>query len=242
MVKRGRRPLSEAEKQSRKEERDVIKASNVAAGALEKMPADRDRRVDLIQERDALKTAQQTAAGELSQHMKRMVEVYGYNKKSIRVYDIIKKSPQGEREAILAQVRLMMQDDGIDLQFGLFDAKPGEAVEKDAGAVFDRTNASRAAPATRMDEGKSSEPPPAPMAPSPGIPLDEAAVKFADAKEKAEAKRAAKAARSKSPPPAPANDEERDERPRFLRESDKEKADKYVAEQEKRGLGPDAIH
>jgi len=230
---RGKPRLSPEQKAAKKERAAADKASALAANALAKLPAEKERRDELWQELEACKTASATAAGEMSAHKKRMTETFGITKAAIKIRGILDACKAGEYEATVEQVTLFMQDTNRPFQFSM-KLEPGKGVADDQGSVFDKTGAGDHVAAERGDDPgraqRRSGQPPAPAAPTPGIPLDEAEAKFKEAKEAGEAKRAAR----KGPPAPgaqpsaskPADDFEdgKDVRPRHLKEAEAERA------------------
>lgn len=199
---RGKPRLSPEQKAAKKERAAADKASALAANALAKLPAEKERRDELWQELEACKTASATAAGDMSAHKKRMTDVFGITKAAIKIRGILDACKAGEYEATVEQVTLFMQDTNRPFQFAM-KLEPGKGVQDDGGSVFDKTNAGDHVAAERGDDPgrarKRAGGPPAPTAaPTPGIPLDEAKEKFEAAKDAAESKRAARKG-----PPAP---------------------------------------
>jgi hypothetical protein len=234
---RGRPALDPEEKARRKEDRLASKFQGMADNALAKLPAEQSRRDELFAERDAIKSKQQEAAGDLSAHIKRMSEVFGLTKPAIRIRDILRKCRDGEYEATVQQVKVLVEDMGRPFQLSMFEAKPGQGVAEDTGSLFDGTSAGERQAAERGDDpGRANKraggPPPA--------PVDTGKLSDEEALARFEAANAAKAGTSAD------DDGDPDLRPRFLQgQPDPEpevKAPRRQRAPARVGLGPDAIH
>lgn len=179
----GRKRLSDAEKARRTQEKEDRAAQNRASAAVERFPEDKEKRLELFQERDALVTESHGVSGKVSAHQKRMREVFGHHPMAVKIRDAMLKARPGEREAIVAQVRLMLEDAGCEVQFDLFHSQPGKASEQDNGSVFDRGAAGERQGQEQPDPARAqraaAEKAPEPT-PTPGIPLDEAEKAFSE--------------------------------------------------------------
>jgi hypothetical protein len=195
--------LSPQKKQARTEVGKKQKAQAIASAALAKLPAGadgKDRRNQLFAEAERLKKEQQSISALIGQHKKRMQEVYGLTPESLAIRKILLGAPDGRYEATLQQVELLLRDAGRPFQLELFGGEPGKGVPPDEAigqTVFDTSKSGERAGAEQGgDPGRARRGPkgngPAPAAPSPGIPLDEAQKAFEAAKE--------------AKPPKPAND------------------------------------
>lgn len=239
---RGKPRISPEQKAAKKERVAADKASALAANALAKLPAEKERRDELWQELEACKTASATATGEMSAHKKRMTEVFGITKAAIKIRGILDACKAGEYEATVEQVTLFMQDTNRPFQFSM-KLEPGKGVAEDEGSVFDKTGAGDHVAAERGDDPgraqrRSGQPPTPTAAPTPGIPLDEAEAKFKEAKEAGDAKRAARKgppAPAAEPAAKPADDfaDGKDVRPRHLKEAEAERARQAEVEKAK---------
>lgn len=259
MARRGRPSLSPEQKKAKKERAEADKAQALASNALAKLPAEKEKRDELWQELDALIAEGQGVAGSISAQKKRMSEVFGITKVAMQIRKILNKCRSGEYEATVEQVTLFMADTNRPFQFSM-KLEPGKGVADDQGSIFDKTAAGEQVGAERGDDPgrarkSSGGPPPAPT-PTPGIPLDEAEVKFKEAKELAEAKREGRSGPGK-PPEAKTDDAKpgegnvsdgfedgKDVRPRHLIEADAQRAqkdaDRKAAELEKAMKGMSA--
>ncbi len=188
----GRKRLSETEKARRTQEKEDRAAQNRASAAVERFPEDKEKRLELFQERDALVTESHGVSGKMSAHQKRMREVFGHHPMAVKIRDAMLKARPGEREAIVAQVRLMLEDAGCEVQFDLFRSQPGQASEQDNGSVFDRGATGERQGQEQFDPARAqraaAEKAPEPT-PTPGIPLDEAEKAFTENLTASEAKR-----------------------------------------------------
>ncbi|MEN3238241.1 hypothetical protein PUR29_32865 [Methylobacterium ajmalii] len=204
----GRKRLSEAEKARRTQEKEDRAAQNRASAAVERFPEDKEKRLELFQERDALAAKNHSVSGEMSAHQKRMREVFGHHPTAIKIRDLILKARPGEREAIAIQARLMLEDAGCEIQFDLFHSQPGKASEQDNGSVFDRGAAGQRQGQEQPDPARAqraaAEKAPEPT-PTPGIPLDEAEKAFTENLAASEAKKG-KPARKPKAERTPADD------------------------------------
>ncbi|KMO34290.1 hypothetical protein VP06_14550 [Methylobacterium aquaticum] len=184
--------MSEAEKARRTQEKEDRAAQNRASAAVERFPEDKEKRLELFQERDALVTESHGVSGKMSAHQKRMREVFGHHPMAVKIRDAMLKARPGEREAIVAQVRLMLEDAGCEVQFDLFHSQPGKPSEQDNGSVFDRGAAGERQGQEQFDPARAqkaaTETAPEP-APTPGIPLDEAEKVFTKNLAAAEARK-----------------------------------------------------
>lgn len=188
----GRKRLSDAEKARRTQEKEDRAAQNRASAAVERFPEDKEKRLELFQERDALVTESHGVSGKMSAHQKRMREVFGHHPMAVKIRDAMLKARPGEREAIVAQVRLMLEDAGCEVQFDLFHSQPGVASEQDTGSVFDRGAAGERQGQEQPDPARAQRAAAeqAPEAkPTDGIPLDEAEKVFAENLAASEAKK-----------------------------------------------------
>jgi hypothetical protein len=178
--------LSPEKKAQRKKTKDQIKQQAVADAALAKMPAEKERRDELFAEAERLKTEQQGISGKISQHRKRLIDVFGFTAQALQIRKILKDAPDGVYEATVKQLKIMLDDLNRPFQLDMFaDLKPGVPVEGDQGSVFDASKSGEKIDTERKDDpgkarrrnGKNASPPPAP---TPGIPLAEAEEKFTD--------------------------------------------------------------
>ncbi|TDR90324.1 hypothetical protein [Enterovirga rhinocerotis] len=219
---RGRPKLSEDEKARRKEDKAAQKAAYVAENALAKMPADREKRIELFDEAARIKTEQQSAAGSYSAQIKRMHEVFGLTKEAIKIRGILAKCRDGVYEATVQQVQILLEDINRPFQLSMFAGEPGQGETEAPGAVFDNTTSGQRQKDVQPQAAKAKEPPAAPSEPRAGLPLDEAQKRLEEAKATAESKRAGK--KASAPPPAPVGDaDEEDLRPRHLRQADQDR-------------------
>lgn len=167
--------ISPEAKAAKKERAAADKAAALAANALAKLPAEKERRDELWQELEACKTASATAAGEMSAHKKRMTEVFGITKAAIKIRGILESCKAGEYEATVEQVTLFMQDTNRPFQFAM-KLEPGKGVQEDGGSVFDKTSAGEHVGAERGDDpGRASKrrgPPAPPATATPNVGVE----------------------------------------------------------------------
>jgi len=180
-MRRGRRSLTPEEKQQRKDSKNADKAQALADNALAKLPADKDRRNELWRELDALRSEGHGVSGQISQHKKRMHEVFGVTKSAMQIRAILAKCKDGEYEATVQQVQLFLDDMGRPIQLSM-NLEPGKGVAEDSGSVFDKSTSGERHDAERGDDPgrarRRSVPSGPPPAPSPAMPLDEAEAAF----------------------------------------------------------------
>lgn len=245
--------LSPEQKTAKKERAAADKASALAANALAKIPAEKERRDELWRELDTAVSAQQSAAGEVSAQKKRMTEVFGITKEAMQIRKILNKCPDGVYQATVEQVALFMQDTNRPIQLAM-KLEPGKGVQDDEGSVFDKTNAGDHVSAEHGDDPgrarkRSAAPPAAPAAtPNVGVEGLAAGIKPLSSPEEKKAARKGPPAPPAGAPgdaagpfgkPVAANDgfeDGKDVRPRHLIEADaqraKEEADRKAAETE----------
>jgi hypothetical protein len=255
MARPGRKKgsLTQSQKDERKAAKNADKAQALASNALAKLPTEKERRDELFREADALKSEAQSVSGQISQHKKRMLEVFGITKEAIQIRNILVKCKDGVYEATCQQVQLFLQDIGRPFQLSLA-LEPGKGVAEDSGSVFDHSNTGqRQAAEQGGDPGKATRgrgrPPgsknkPKDDTPTPGIPLGEAEKAFEANAHKAPAPAAngngteetyAQTLARENAAEAPLT--RRRGRPPKDKSEVKEVADQYVQEQEER-LGP----
>jgi hypothetical protein len=175
--------LTPEKKAQRKEVKTAAKAEFTASSALSKLPAEKEKRDELFREAEALKTQQQALSGKVSQHRKRMVEVFGLHPQTLAIRKIILDCPDGVYEAVCKQLALLLRDFGRPFQLDMFEnLKPGKGPTEDDEPVFDASDAGR--PERTDDPGRARRVKgngESPKAPTEGMPLDEAEEKFTDA-------------------------------------------------------------
>lgn len=187
MANRGRPRMSDEEKSLRKAEKELAKFAALAANALAKLPAEKQRRDEIFAEEKELREGVRSAAGALAAHKKREREVYGMTPKALRIRDILLSCKDGEYEATCEQVQLFMQDAGRPFQLSM-QLQPGKGVGEDTGSVFDTTAAGEHVSAERGDDPakarKRTAKAPEPAAePAPGLSIEEAERRFREANE-----------------------------------------------------------
>lgn len=164
---RGRPRISPEAKAAKKERAEADKASALAANALAKLPAEKEKRDELWQELEALKSEASGVSGSISAQKKRMTEVFGITKAAMQIRAILNKCRAGEYEATVEQVQLFMQDTNRPIQLSM-KLEPGKGVADDQGSVFDKTSAGEHVEAERGDDPgrarKRSAPAPTPAA------------------------------------------------------------------------------
>jgi hypothetical protein len=175
--------LTPAKKAERKQAKTAQKAEFTASSALSKLPAEKEKRDELFREAEALKTQQQALSGKISQHRKRMVEVFGLHPQTLAIRKIILDCPDGTYEAVCKQLALLLRDFGRPFQLDMFEnLEPGKGPTEMDEPVFDGTEAGREQRADDPGRARKAQtnggPPPAP---TEGLPLDEAEEKFTDA-------------------------------------------------------------
>lgn len=244
---RGRPRLSPEAKSAKKERAEADKASALAANALAKLPAEKEKRDELWQELEALKSEASGVSGSISAQKKRMTEVFGITKAAMQIRAILNKCRAGEYEATVEQVQLFMQDTNRPIQLSM-KLEPGKGVADDQGSVFDASHSGETVGAERGDDPgrarKSASAPPAPPPPSPAISLDEARAKF-EATKAAGDERRAKRGGPPAPPasePAKVADVTENMTPAQKRAHAKKIAEEVFAKQGDKGLGADGIH
>jgi hypothetical protein len=195
--------LTPEKKAQRKEAKTAAKAEFTASSALAKVPREKEKRDELFREADALKTQQQTLSGKISQHRKRMVEVFGLHPQTLSIRKILLDCPDGTYEAVCKQVALLLQDTGRPFQLDFLEnLEPGKGPTEMDEPVFDGTDAGREQRAddpgrARKATGNGGPPP----APTEGIPLDEAEERFSETlrKQNEEVQREIKERAKKNP-------------------------------------------
>lgn len=235
---RGRPRLSPEAKSAKKERAEADKASALAQNALAKLPAEKEKRDELWQELDALKSEASGVSGSISAQKKRMTEVFGITKAAMQIRAILNKCRAGEYEATVEQIQLFMQDTNRPIQLSM-KLEPGKGVAEDQGSVFDASHSGETVSAERGDDPgrarKSTIAPPAPPAPSAAISLDEARAKF-EANKAAGDERRAKRGGPPAPPETKAKDDfedGKDVRPRALKEAEAQRASEAEAKKAK---------
>lgn len=245
--------LSPEAKAAKKERAAADKAAVLAANALAKIPAEKERRDELWRELDALIAEGQGVAGSISAQKKRMAEVFGITKAAMQIRKILNKCRDGEYEATIEQVALFMSDTNRPFQLSM-KLEAGKGVREDDGAVFDKTSAGEHVGAERGDDPararKRTAAPPAPPATTPNVGVEGLAAGIKPLAEP-EGRKAARKGPPAPPAAKPADDcdDGKDVRSRALKEREaqrkaeaKAKADKYFEPQGDKGLGGDAIH
>jgi hypothetical protein len=243
-------------------ERALGKAQNAAADALLQFPADPEKiREEFINIPSRLKSAAQSAAGEMGSHKKRLQELYRVDPVVLPMVARLQSLPAGRQAAAWRQLAYLARVLSIDPQLDLFNDSAVGQVEPDNGSVFDKTGSGERHAAERGDDPgrarrrQDEAPPVAP--PSPAISLDDARAAFEANAHKAprvktteelEAeKEAADAQRAEDAAAFEGGDSvdrlratlkaEKAPRTRKPKPDVAAKADKYVAQQEQR-LGP----
>lgn len=201
------RPASSAEdKERRKEAALAKKAMDWASTAMERFPKTKELREPIFQTKVNLEATLRDARNDLSEHVKRMRSVYGIMPKAEKIRDLLLSSrPGGEREALINQVRDMLDDASFEVQFDLFGKlKPGTPANVDEKPVFDTTSTGKATSARKAKAAALPEPAKeaAPVEVKPGLPLAEAEKLFEAAKA-AKPPRKAAAAKADKPAAAP---------------------------------------
>ncbi len=212
-----RRPRMSPEAKAAKKERAAAdKAAALAASALAKLPAEKEKRDELWQELEALKSEASGVSGSISAQKKRMTEVFGITKAAMQIRAILNKCRAGEYEATVEQVQLFMQDTNRPIQLAM-KLEPGKGVAEDEGSVFDASKSGETVGAERGDDpgrAQKRKSPPAPSAAAtPNVGVEGLAAGIKPLSPKDEAKAAAR-----------------------------KKADKYFEPQGAGGLGSDGIH
>ncbi|CAM5769916.1 hypothetical protein [Bosea minatitlanensis] len=230
--------MSPEAKTAKKERAAADKAAVLAQNALAKLPAEKEKRDELWQELEALKSEASGVSGSISAQKKRMTEVFGITKAAMQIRSILNKCRAGEYEATVEQVQLFMQDTNRPIQLSM-KLEPGKGVASDEGSVFDKTNAGEHVEAERGDDPgrarkRTAAPPAPPAAATPNVGVEGLAAGIKPLDEK-------KSARKGPPAPTsakPAGDFEdgKDVRPRHLQEAEaeraKEEAERKAAETE----------
>lgn len=186
--------LSPEQQAERKKHKQATKADQIAATALSKVPETKEKRDELFREAEALKKHQQELSGRISQHRKRMTDVYGLHPKTIQLRQQILDLPDGVYEAVCKQLKLVLEDAGRPFQLHLFEDyshEIGKLPPGDDAPLFDATTGGERTAAERGDDpGRArrlkvvaNEP-----KPSDGIPLNEAEEKFSETLRKANEK------------------------------------------------------
>lgn len=176
---RGRPALTQEEKDRRREQKLAANDQGIADTAMAKLPAEKERRDEFFREGDALKADAQAAAGSISQHKKRGVDVFGITKQAMAIRAILAKCKDGVYEATIKQVGIFVKDMGRPFQLSMFDAVPGTGSVDDA-PIFDSTPTGQrhggngGAPSASSSDGG---PPPAP-ADSGSLSHDQALAAF----------------------------------------------------------------
>lgn len=252
---RGRRPSSPEQKAAKKERAAADKAEALAGNALAKLPAEKEKRDELWQELDALKSEASGVSGSISAQKKRMNEVFGITKAAMQIRAILNKCRAGEYEATVQQVQLFMADTNRPFQLSM-SLEPGKGVADDQGSVFDKTGSGDKVAADRGDDpGRARKsvggPPRAPAIPTPNVgveglaagikPLEDPEAKRA----RIEAEKQADAAAFEKPGAAKAealDAEMKNMTPAQKRAHAKKIAEEVFAKQGNVGLGADGIH
>lgn len=167
------------------------------ANACLMMPATDERRAEEIGKLHELRDREKEAVADakadvgLKDHAKRLTDVYGMSKPTLKIMQILDKvKAPGERAAILTQVSLLSQSVGYmdkDLVSLAQDAAASAGQQRDdQGSIFDKTSegqrrgGSEAQPKHLEQKVEAAGP-----APTPGLPLDEALRLFEAAKAEA---------------------------------------------------------
>lgn len=212
-----RRPRMSPEAKAAKKERAAAdKAAALAANALAKLPAEKEKRDELWRELDALIAEGQGVAGSISAQKKRMADVFGITKPAMAIRKILNKCRDGEYEATVEQVALFMSDTNRPFQMSM-KLEPGKGVAEDEGSVFDASKSGVTVGAERGDDpgrAQKRKGPPAPSATAtPNVGVEGLAAGIKPLSPKDEAKAAAR-----------------------------KKADKYFEPQGEKGLGEGGFH
>jgi hypothetical protein len=174
--------LTPEKKSQRKQAKIKQKAEFIRSAALSKLPAEKQRRDELFAEADRLKTEQQSISGRISQHKKKMQEVFGLTPQALQIRKTLLDAPDGVYEATCKQVALLLKDVGRPFQLDFLEnLEPGKGVAEDDGSIFDKTDAGREERGDdpgRARKAKANGGPP--RAPTEGIPLEEAEEKFTE--------------------------------------------------------------
>lgn len=213
---RGRPRMSPEAKAAKKERAAADKAAALAANALAKLPPEKERRDEIWQELEALKSEASGVSGSISAQKKRMTEVFGITKAAMQIRAILNKCRAGEYEATVEQVQLFMQDTNRPIQLSM-KLEPGKGVAEDEGSVFDASKSGETVGAERGDDpgrAQKRKSPPAPSAAAtPNVGVEGLAAGIKPLSPKDEAKAAAR-----------------------------KKADKYFEPQGEKGLGEGGFH
>ena len=252
-----RRPSSPEAKAAKKERAAADKAEALAANALAKLPAEKERRDELWRELDGLIAEGQGVAGQISQQKKRMADVFGITKAAMQIRKILNNCRDGEYEATVQQVQLFMADTNRPFQLSM-SLEPGKGVAEDNGSVFDSSRSGETVAAERGDDpGRASKrrgPPAPPPVSTPDVGVEglAAGIKPLQSPEEkrteidAQKERDAAAFDGKQtdePTKAEALDAEmRNMTPAQKRAHAKKIANEVFSKQGNAGLGPDAIH
>lgn len=253
---RGRPRTSPEAKAAKKASAQAAKAQSIAADALTRIPELAGPIIELFDELRALKSATQSAAGEVGAQKKRMSEVFGIDPKTTAIIQGIQALPSGRREAVIRQVKCLIDKLGLDAQLDLFNDGVAVRAAPDEGSVFDKTGAGEHVSAERGDDpGRARKsvggPPRAPVIPTPNVgveglaagikPLEEPEAKRA----RIEAEKQADAAAFDKPGAAKADEidaEMKNMTPAQKRAHAKKIAEEVFAKQGNVGLGADGIH
>jgi hypothetical protein len=149
MAKRGRKALTPEQREQRQEAKLAQKAESLRAGALAKLPVEKERRNELFRELENLRKDAQGVSGSISAQKKRMHEVFGLTKEAMQIRGILAGCKDGVYEATVQQVALLLKDIDRPFQLDMFTGEPGTGVADDAGSVFDATDAGEAQAAER---------------------------------------------------------------------------------------------
>ncbi len=163
----------------------------MSRNALAKVQQSKEDRNEFWREGDSLKAAAQGAAGDIGAFKKRANQVFGWTKPAMAIRATLLKCSDGEYEATLKQVRLMMEDIERPFQMGLPLEDVGKGAEvEDTAPLFDQgaiAGKVAAEPNLEVKKKLTGAEPPAHV-PSPGIPLDEFSARLKQKKEIEEAK------------------------------------------------------
>lgn len=168
-----------------------------ADSAVAKLPQETRLRTDLFVKAERLKSAQQQAAGDLSAHKKRMIDVFGLTRETIKIRDILTKCKDEVYAATIQQLYLLLDDIGRPIQLDMFAPKPSAQPSPGPDEGDDLlAEAETTAPAKKR-RGR----PPKAKAEAPivnankhlkkataGLPLDVAQTEFENARKSAEKK------------------------------------------------------
>lgn len=255
---RGRSRTSPEAKAAKKERAAADKAEVLALNALAKLPAEKERRDELWQELDALKSEASGVSGSISAQKKRMNEVFGITKAAMQIRAILNKCRSGEYEATVQQVQLFMADTNRPFQLSM-SLEPGKGVAEDQGSVFDSSRSGETVSAERGDDpGRASKrrgPPPAPVVTTPNVGVEGLAAGIKqlegpkppvsgsdDFEDGPDVRSPDMVRRDEERKAKEAEDATKSMTPAERRAHAKKIANEVFAKQGGKGLGPDAIH